>query len=173
MNSTLIRDNLSLLRQVDKSTEKQLHEITSPYGRGQFRIKPWNSGLLPHGGSTGKQNNEERLNVLNEGSIAKASARSPCQTIEKSIDLSERSDSEGRHHQQMLTQTLINNNKLSKYLTSFVGKKDFRTTEEREFAKCTFNPKLYPKHRRYKAIKGKLSSYINGIDSRKPSSAQK
>lgn len=173
MNSTLIRDNLSLLRLENKSAEKQFHEIASPYGRGQFRSKPWKSGLLPHGDSTGKQLNEERLNVLNEGSVVKVSARSPFQTIEKSIDLSERSDSEGRQHQQMLTQTLINNNKLSKYLTSFVGKKDFRTTEERELAKCTFNPKLYPKHRRYKAIKGKLSSYISGINLKKPSSAQK
>ena len=51
----------------------------------------------------------------------------------------------------MLTEKLINSNKLSKYLTGPLGKKDHRTTEQREVDKCTFNPKVCSKHRRYKA----------------------
>lgn len=58
--------------------------------------------------------------------------------------------------QSMLNEKLINSNKLSKYLTGTLGKKDYRTTEQREVDKCTFIPKVYSKHRRCKAIKIKL-----------------
>lgn len=81
---------------------------------------------------------------------------------EKSVDLSIKSSSFLGNSQSLLTQSLINSNKLSKYLTGFIGKKDFRTSEQRELDKCTFNPKFYAMHRRYKAIKTKLSPFKSG-----------
>ena len=55
-----------------------------------------------------------------------------------------------------LISKIYKSNKLSKYLSKQIGKKDYRTTEERELAKCTFKPKLYPAGKR-KTIKSKIA----------------
>jgi len=124
--------------------------------------EPCLSGLIPHGGGIEKLNNEERLNILSDPNFSKIDADSVFKKREKSIDLSMKSNGLNLYKRDIVANKLINNNKLSKYLTSFIGKKDFRTTEERELDKCTFNPKIYSKHRRYRTIKAKLTDYIKG-----------
>ena len=120
------------------------------------------SGIAPHGGSIERVNNEERLNFMSEANMSKIDARSVFRTREKSIDLSMKCNQAGSFQQNVMTNKLMETNNLSKYLTGFIGNKDFRTTEERELDKCTFNPKFYPNHKRYKSINSKLSPYIKG-----------
>lgn len=48
---------------------------------------------------------------------------------------------------------------MSRYLTKFIGNKDYRTTEERELEKCTFKPKFVNKHK-YRKVRGKIAGYI-------------
>jgi hypothetical protein len=136
--------------------------FSSPYSRIKTKIKSWNSSLLPHGGGIEKLPNEERLNILTAENTPKIEAKATFLQREKSIDLSMNSGHMMNATQDILTKKLICSNKLSKYLTGFIGKKDYRTSEERELAKWTFNPRTYPKHRRYKQIKAKLSPYIKG-----------
>lgn len=142
----------------------QTYDVTKEYNssrkRSLFRGNIWNSAILPHGGALEKPHNEERLNIQNNEQI-KIEPKASFDNREKSVDLSIKSGSIIGNSQSLLTQSLINSNKLSKYLTSFIGKKDFRTSEERELDKCTFNPRFYAMHRRYKAIKTKLSPYKN------------
>lgn len=65
-----------------------------------------------------------------------------------------------RNSTDLITSKVINNNLLSKYLTKFIGNRDYRTTEEREYEKCTFNPKFINKGK-FKNVDSKLSNYIN------------
>ena len=123
------------------------------------------TGFDSHGGAIEKLNNEERLNVLTDGNLSKIEINSVYKKGEKSIDLESYQRMAMKSNPNFVTEKVMNSNKLSKYLTNFIGKKDYRTTEEREYAKCTFNPKFYPKHRRYKTIKARLTNYIQGEQS--------
>ena len=64
-----------------------------------------------------------------------------------------------RNTTDFITNRIINNNQLSKYLTKFIGNKDYRTTEERELDKCTFKPKFVNK-KKFKNVRGKVSGCI-------------
>lgn len=123
--------------------------------RSTMKGNIWNSTFLPHGGGLEKPHNEERLNVQTNEEV-KFEPKASFDEREKSVDLTMKYGSIINNHHSMLTEKLINSNKLSKYLTGTNGKKDYRTTEQREVDKCTFNPKVYSKHRRCKAIKIKL-----------------
>lgn len=121
-----------------------------------------NLGWVPHGEEAEKVNNEERLNIQTEWTPLKNNGKMINRNKEKSIDLSGKSGSYHGWNQNILTAKLLNSNKLSKYLTTFICGKDFRSSEERELDKWTFQPKFFVKHRRYKTIKGKITGYING-----------
>ena len=124
-----------------------------------------NHGLIPHGEEAEKVNNEERLNIQTESSPLKQENQMLYRSKEKSIDLSWKSGSYLYGNHNILTAQLLNNNKLTKYLSNFIGGKDFRPTEERELEKWTFKPNVFVNHRRYKTIKGKISGYIHGENS--------
>ena len=102
--------------------------------RPSLKGKVWHSTLIPHGGAFEKPHNEERLHVQSNEEI-KIEPKASFDTREKSIDLTIKSGSILGNSQSLMTQKLINSNKLSKYLTGFIGKKDYRTSEERELDK--------------------------------------
>lgn len=110
-------------------------DFSSPYSRLKTKIKSWNSSLLPHGGGIEKLPNEERLNIQTTENTPKIDSKVAFQQREKSIDLSMNSGNIMNATQDLLTRKLICSNKLSKYLTGFIGKKDYRTSEERELEK--------------------------------------
>jgi hypothetical protein len=119
----------------------------------------------PHGGALEKLNNEERLNFLSDANLSKIDNNSIHRRQEKSIDLDLRTGTLlDKHSTDMITNKVINNNMLSKYLTKFIGNKDYRTTEERELDKWTFRPKFINK-RKFKNVKGKVAGYIKEEDS--------
>jgi hypothetical protein len=90
----------------------------------------------PHGGALEKLNNEERLNFLSDANLSKIDNSSLHRRQEKSVDLDLRSGVPiDRHSSDMITNQVISSNMLSKYLTKFLGNKDYRTTEERELDK--------------------------------------
>jgi hypothetical protein len=122
--------------------------------RSTLKGNIWNSTFLPNGSGLEKPHNEERLNVQTSEEI-KFKPKASFDEREKSVDLTMKYGSIISNHRSMFTEKLINSNKLSKYLTGTLGKKDYRTTEQRELDKCTFIPKVYSnsKHRRCKAIK--------------------
>jgi hypothetical protein len=122
--------------------------------RSTLKGNIWNSTFLPNGSGLEKPHNEERLNVQSNEEI-KFEPKASFDEREKSVDLTMKYGSIISNNHSMLTEKLINSNKLSKYLTGTLGKKDHRTTEQREVDKCTFNPKVYSKHRRYKAYPAK------------------
>ena len=112
---------------------------------------------IPHGGERGS--NEERLNFLSDANLSKIDNVSLNRRAEKSVDLTLRSGGLAEHPSELITSKVISNNDLSKYLTKFIGNRDYRTTEERELEKCTFRPKFVNKHK-FKNVKGKLNGYI-------------
>ncbi|CAI2379575.1 unnamed protein product [Moneuplotes crassus] len=118
---------------------------------------------VPHGGALERLNNEERLNFLSEANLSKIDSSANCRQ-EKSVDLDFRSGAMlDRNSADFITNRVIHNNQLSKYLTKFIGNKDYRTTEERELDKCTFKPKFVNK-KKFKNVKGKVSGAIKEKD---------
>jgi len=114
----------------------------------------------PHGGALERLNNEERLNFLSDANLSKIDTNSAKRRNEKSVDLDFRSGAMmDRNTTDFITNRIINNNQLSKYLTKFIGNKDYRTTEERELDKCTFKPKFVNK-KKFKNVRGKVSGCI-------------
>lgn len=120
------------------------------------------SSFVPHGVGVEKFYNEERFNTMTDRNLLKTDPTSVFKKREKSVDLSLKSSKASNKYRNLITEKLINSNKLAKYLTEFIGNKDFRTTEQRELDKWTFTPKFYSTHRRYKTIKGRLSNYLKG-----------
>ena len=120
------------------------------------------SGIAPHGGSIERVNNEERLNFTSDTNRSKINSKDLFRKREKSIDLSMQSNQFRSFQQNVVTNALIKSNKLHKQATGFIGSKDFRRSEERELDKCTFNPKSFNHHSRFKTIKARLSDYIKG-----------
>lgn len=119
----------------------------------------------PHGGALERLNNEERLNFLSDAALSRIDNNSVHRRQEKSVDLDLRSGALlDRNSTDFITNKVINNNQLSKYLTKFIGNRDYRTTEERELAKCTFKPKFLNRTK-FKRVKGKLAGYIKEDDS--------
>lgn len=115
---------------------------------------------VPHGSALERLNNEERLNFLSDANLSKIDTNSAYRKQEKSIDLDLRSGGMiDRHGTDSITNRIISSNQLSKYLTKFIGNKDYRNTEEREYEKCTFKPKFVNK-KKFKNVKGKVSGYI-------------
>lgn len=120
----------------------------------------------PHGGALEKLNNEERLNFLSDANMSKIDNHSLHRRQEKSVDLDLRSGALlDRNSTDYITNKVINNNMLSKYLTKFIGKKDYRTTEERELDKCTFKPKFINRNK-FRNVKGKVAGYIREEESK-------
>lgn len=117
----------------------------------------------PHGGALERLNNEERLNFLSDANLSKIDNHSLHRRQEKSVDLDIRSGVLMGGDTDYITSKVINNNMLSKYLTNFIGNKDFRTTEEREYAKCTFKPNFVNK-KKFKNVNSKVSNIINEDD---------
>lgn len=117
----------------------------------------------PHGGALERLNNEERLNFLSDANLSKIDNYSLHRRQEKSVDLDIRSGVLMGNETDYITSKVINNNMLSKYLTNFIGNKDFRTTEEREYSKCTFKPNFVNK-KKFKNINSKVSEIINEDD---------
>jgi len=108
--------------------------LSSQYSRLRKSGNGFHTIFAPHGGAIEKQQNEERLNVQTTREM-KIEPKAAFEHREKSIDLSIGSSKNFDGKQIMLTKNLINSNKLSKYLSSFIGGKDYRTTEERELDK--------------------------------------
>lgn len=160
MKSSMLKTPMDVTLELPSASNESSTNLGVPSNRKEFKGRVWNSGIAPHGGSG--FNNEERLNIQTQQNEPKFEPKASFENREKSIELSVKSGWIKGVNQNMLTQKLINSNKLSKYLTGFIGGKDYRTSEEKEFAKWTFNPRTYPKHRRYKDIKAKLSPYIKG-----------
>jgi len=91
---------------------------------------------VPHGGALEKLNNEERLNFLSDANLSKIDTYSLNRRAEKSVDLSLRTGALiSQNSPDYITNKVISNNMLSKYLTKFIGNRDYRTTEEREYEK--------------------------------------
>lgn len=117
----------------DKSHHfKPMNKLQTPYERREIMKRYSNSGLMPHGGAIQKPHNEERLNIQSDGITPQIETKESFHNREKSIDFSMKSNSVIGQTQDLFTQRLIDNNRLSKYLTGFIGKKDYRTSEERE-----------------------------------------
>jgi hypothetical protein len=116
-----------------------------------------------HGGALERLNNEERLNFLSDANLSKIDNNSVHRRQEKSVDLDLRSGAILGNDTNYITSKVISSNMLSKYLTKFIGNKDFRTTEEREYAKCTFKPRFVNK-KKFKNVNSKVSGMINEED---------
>lgn len=117
------------------------------------------NNLFANAPHCGERGNEERLNFLSDANLSKIDNMSIGRRAEKSVDLTMRSGGLLDHPSEMITSKVISNNTLSKYLTKFIGNRDYRTTEERELAKCTFRPRFVNKHK-FKRVKGKVAGYI-------------
>ena len=157
---------------VDKVYSGKTNEIVSPLLKTLQRSTseshdkniPNLVSYAPHGGALEKLNNEERLNFLSEVNLSKIDTNSVNRRVEKSVDLSLRTGTLlEKHSSDFITKKVISNNLLTKYLSKFIGNRDYRTTEEREYEKCTFKPSFVNKSK-FKNVNSKISGYINEKD---------
>jgi hypothetical protein len=132
-NSTFGK-TMALTLNLPSKKNQSPHKLNTPLDREKFKGRVWGSGVAPHGGATGF-NNEERLTFQTVHNQPKFEPQASFEQREKSVELSVKSGQLSSVGKNMLTEKLINSNKLSKYLTGFIGGKDFRTTEERELQK--------------------------------------
>lgn len=121
--------------------------------------------MAAHGGALEKLNNEERLNFLSEANISKIDGMNSLnRRAEKSVDLSFRTGNLlDRNSTDFITNKVISSNLLTKYLSKFIESKDYKSTEEREYEKCTFKPNFENKNK-FKNVKSKLAGYIKDSD---------
>lgn len=156
----------------DKMYSGKLKEVVSPIvktlqrstSESQDKNVPNLVSYAPHGGALEKLNNEERLNFLSDVNLSKIDNYSVNRRLEKSVDLSLRTGNLlEKNSTDFITKKVINNNLLTKYLSKFIGNRDYRTTEEREYEKCTFKPNFVNKSK-FKNVNSKLSGYINEKD---------
>lgn len=127
----------------------------------------WNldNKMAAHGGALEKLNNEERLNFLSEANISKIDGMNSLnRRAEKSVELSFRTGNFlDRNSTDFITNKVISSNLLSKYLSKFIESKDYKSTEEREYEKCTFKPNFVNK-KKFKNVNSKLAGYIKEND---------
>ena len=158
--------------ELEKEYSAKINDLVSPIvktlqrsiSESQDKNIPNLISYAPHGGALEKLNNEERLNFLSDVNLSKIDNMSINRRAEKSVDLSIRTGNLlEKHSADFITNKVISNNLLSKYLTKFIGSRDYRTTEEREYEKWTFKPNFVNK-KKFKNVNSKLSGYINEKD---------